>query len=582
MCGVFLVCSLNDEKIPYENFLAALPSIESRGPNHTIIRSNSTETLRTANSVLSITTSYSSAPEVLVNAEDILLYNGELYESSISFDSDTEHIYAYRDRYIHGENLATRGTEGMLALVLFEETKMRITFLTDACGEKPLYYYHTSNLLIISSNISAILDYNKASGQKTRLKTEVLRDYLFTRHLLVYTETIYENLYKCIPGRRYVADLLKKSLHHDNYSNIVGLLTESQKLNVPRLTQEKLEDAINRRFIGLERHNVASVISGGVDSTLVSFALNSWRANKGCKTIHKTYSLNFGDKDPSAYLAPALAQDLGLEHSEIYVTRDLYLEHLLATYRILRTPLPTHSFASQSILASHVKADGFQVLLGGEGGDEVFQGYNLYDHLLTDSQNSISHYSNFDISLFEATYNGHPRRAELIAKSPLIGLYRCIFDYDEPIDQYQHFLLSFILDATLQLSSTGLLSSDQICSYYGLEARSPLVDYDLMKMRFARLNGKGGLQVLDKKLPLRSLLARFSGTSINSVLGQPKYGFSGFPNEATDGLVTQEQLNSVYELLEIPFIARRRLRSSREMRWKVNNLALFLDSDLYI
>lgn len=573
MCGIFLVMSLDGHSIIRENVDSSIESILVRGPTHTVIRSLEDPCMISVNSILAISSSENSPPKELFYEADVFLYNGELYDSPDNYSSDTSFLIHNHGKNIFPLKCQTMWRESMYAAAWVDRRNNILHFTTDILGEKSLFYFKSKSLFILSSTVDAIQKYLKVVGLHPSLDINFLQTYFMTRHLLTIGQTAYNDISKAIPGVSYKLNWKTKLLDKTNKCPAAEIWDEVHRIESPPFGLKDLKGEIFRRFTSLNAAKTATVISGGIDSSLVSSYWVEWVKQQDQISSSCSYTLNFGGKDPSTMLSSAVARELGIDHVRIDVDTNLYAEHLERTIKSLHSPLPSHSYASQSILSEKVAKDGFSVLLGGEGGDEIYQGYTAYLDLNAREGYSDSPYSRVDEKLYGLDLQGGPPCGNNLTVQ---NYYKVLKASCKIITADDNRLISFILDASIQLSSNGLFCADHISSSYGIEGRSPLVSYGALTKHLASARNDLHALSISKKAVLRGALSSFPYQYVPKLLSMPKYGFSGYPNEAGRLLVSHNNIISALEFLCIPQSFYEENKHIRDFEWKVLNVALFL------
>jgi len=573
MCGIFFAASLSGYKVNKGHVQSSIASILRRGPTHTVFREIENPSIISVNSVLAISSHADRPSNALNNADDIFLYNGELYSDYPSSLSDTDYLFHNRDLLLFTNDTSSRIAEGMYAALKYSQSSNEVHFVTDLLGEKPLFYYHDSSVLLVSSTIGAIRTYLGLAGLGPRYNLTYLREYFCTRHLISAGLTPFEGIYKAVPGRLYCFNL-STSQETTNTTQHPSLYL-FRKLTERPGSEFSLKHLIESRFSRLEQKCVATVISGGIDSSLVTSLFAEWRKRYSDLQAVCSYSIDFAGKDSSVQHAPKHATSLGLEHIQLSVGVEEYAEHVIKSLQILCSPLPTHSFASQSILAERVQRDGFAILLGGEGGDEIYQGYSLYNALLSRSSNSVSPYSYYDSDLYNCLFLRESPSTGTSSKYALESFYTDILTgFNSSSTDLEIF--SFLLDCTLQLSSTGLLCADQINSAYGIESRSPLVSVSALTHHFSLLSLMRDKFTPYNKKPLRELMKTLPYETVSPILSEPKAGYSGFPNEGSRHIVNSSDILEAADFIGLSAASRDAHLNTRSGEWKLLNIASFL------
>jgi asparagine synthetase B (glutamine-hydrolysing) len=242
-------------------------------------------------------------------------------------------------------------------------------------------------------------------------------------------------------------------------------------------------------------------------------------------------------------------------------------------YAALVMPMPTHSFPSQGILCKLAKESGCRVLVGGEGGDEVFTGYLAYLDLLkmssTHCETSISPYS----QISDQHYLMGERQQEIILNSDIHRAYTVLkLNFaDTPSQRISNALF---LDSLVQLSSTGLLCCDQVGGNFGIETRSPLANQKAIAFRMKCLRSQNIKNFDFQKNSLTEMLKSISPAWESLKIA--KQGFSGFPNDSFTNEEKRVCYSRVSELLSYPLKKLTEFENDVAMDWKIKNMGTFL------
>jgi asparagine synthase (glutamine-hydrolysing) len=289
----------------------------------------------------------------------------ELLEQGVRFrcKSDTEVILHLYERY--GLECLQR-LRGMFAFAIWDARKQLLFCARDRLGQKPFFYATDDQGFAFGSEIKALLAYDPALKQLNR---NALDQYLSLR-IIASPDTMFEPIRKLPPG------------HWLTYEPGRGVKTGSYwTLHYePKWTgtEEDLVDELEQRMIDAVRlHMVSDVpvgafLSGGLDSTLVVAMLMKHVLKEPLPTF--TMSLPYAQFD-EAPAARAVAHMYGTAHHEEVMVPSL-LEHLPELIWYLdepSDPLSICTYLLARFARTHVK-----VALGGDGGDELFGGYDRY------------------------------------------------------------------------------------------------------------------------------------------------------------------------------------------------------------
>ncbi|MFZ5997975.1 MAG: asparagine synthase (glutamine-hydrolyzing) [Nitrospirota bacterium] len=323
-----------------------------------------------------------------VSGRYVIVFNGEIYNHNqirkelegLSVrqwggHSDTEVILASVEEW--GLEEAVKRFTGMFAIALWDRKERVLSIVRDRLGEKPLYYGWMGNVFLFGSELKALRAHPAWRG-------EINRDALtlFLRHNYIPAPySIYKNIFKLLPGTIL-------SLSNDQISS------HSYTITPYWLAGEIVEHGVNDSFKGTEEDAVAQLdallrdvvkhqmvadvplgafLSGGVDSsTIVAFM-----QAQSSQSI-KTFTIGFEEESYNeAHYAKEVAKYLGTDHTELYVTPE-YAMSVIPKLPVLydepfsdSSQIPTH-------LVSQLTRQKVTVSLSGDGGDELFGGYNRY------------------------------------------------------------------------------------------------------------------------------------------------------------------------------------------------------------
>lgn len=287
--------------------------------------------------------------------------------------SDTEVALAAISRW--GIEAAVRRFVGMFAFALWDRTERVLYLVRDRLGEKPLYYGRMGRSILFGSELKALRAHPDFKGEINR---DALALYL--RHNCIPAPySIYRGIYKLPPGTMLaVSDRDAPFPGPVQYWSAREAAEHGLAAPFTGSTEEAIAalDGLLRDAVGLQM--VADVplgvfLSGGIDSSTV-VALMQAQSDRPVKT----FTIGFNETGYNeAEHAKAVARHLGTEHTEFYVTP----EEAMAV--IPRLPaLYDEPFADSSqiptFLVSEMARRSVTVSLSGDGGDELFAGYNRY------------------------------------------------------------------------------------------------------------------------------------------------------------------------------------------------------------
>ena len=315
------------------------------------------------------------------NDRVVITYNGEIYNflelreqlKDYPFKSqcDTEVILA---AYLKWGIDCINKFQGMFAIALYDKETDILYLVRDRIGKKPLYYWAEEGNLVFASELKPIMSY---PGFSREIRKDVMKRNLFQQYICE-PDSIFKNVYKVEPGQ--IVSFKAGKIKFSKYWDIAQVYNE--KKNEKTGTYEEAKDELKKILIdSVKQRMIADVplgtfLSGGYDSSLVT-AIAQSISDKPVKT----YSIGFSEKRYNeAGYAKEVAQYLGTEHTELYIKeQDMFamLDELAKYY--------DEPFADSSqiptMLVSQLAAHDVTVALSGDGGDEFFCGYNMYDRI---------------------------------------------------------------------------------------------------------------------------------------------------------------------------------------------------------
>lgn len=316
----------------------------------------------------------------------VLNYNGEIYNhrdlraelerEGGHFDwrghSDSETLLAALRHW--GAEQALRRLNGMFAFALWDREQRQLTLARDRMGEKPLYYGRSGDTFLFGSELKALCAHPDWRGEVDR---EALTLYLRYNYVPA-PRSIYRGIAKLPPAHYVVVGENGKSVSDPHCYWDLAAIAEAGSAgafgDAAALTDELdglLRDAVGRRMMA--DVPLGAFLSGGYDSSTVAAIMQAQSARPV-----KTFSIGFHEKDYNeAEYAKAVAEHLGTEHTELYVTPEEAMQVALRLPEIWDEPF-SDSSQIPTYLVSRLACRSVKVSLSGDGGDELFCGYNRY------------------------------------------------------------------------------------------------------------------------------------------------------------------------------------------------------------
>jgi asparagine synthase (glutamine-hydrolysing) len=314
-----------------------------------------------------------------------IIYNGEVYNHMElrqelarkgyvfrSDHSDTEAlIYAYAE---WGEGMVER-LNGMFAFAIYDRKRRRLFLARDRFGEKPLYYAHKPDSFVFASELGALACHPHVSRN---LDPAALRKY-FAYGYLPAPYALYEGTRKLPGGHHLTLDLASGAVRIKCYWRFRLEPDESlDDTKEPALIEELqalLSDAVKRRLIS--DVPLGLFLSGGVDSSTV-LAMASRHLDPA---MIRTFSIGFTEPsfDESGF-AREVASAFGTRHSEKRLDLEMARDLIPDVLSRLGEPLGDASLLPTYLLTEFTRQH-VTVALSGDGGDELFAGYDPFKAL---------------------------------------------------------------------------------------------------------------------------------------------------------------------------------------------------------
>lgn len=367
MCGIVGIRENNKNKIEM-----MLDTISHRDPDHADVWSNTKMAL--GHNLLSIRSDSKRSMQPVSNDTWHLSFNGQIYnieeikkllpEIYKDEELDTKLLFALIEN--KGWNFIEH-IQGMFAIALYNEKEDELRLYRDQAGQKNLYYTNT-NPFTFASEIASILKATdiKRESDKTAVQVALSIGYI------PGSKTLFKNIKKLSPGQM----LVKKGVDAPTLHYYTSASKEFENKN----PEDVLKETIKKHLAS--KRKVAINLSGGLDSSLILHEMKELG-----HTLH-SYTTRFVTDDKKlnedADLAKRLSEDYQTKHHELLITSDMYRNNLIKACEIIEEPNYNISLATYLEVAKieGINGDKNRVILSGDGGDEVFGGYPMYQKSL--------------------------------------------------------------------------------------------------------------------------------------------------------------------------------------------------------
>jgi asparagine synthase (glutamine-hydrolysing) len=360
-------------------------SLAHRGPDDQGVWSDAAVGIALAHRRLSIVDLSPAGHQPMVSAcgRFIMIYNGEVYnkdELKPELEARGIRFRGHSDTEVMLEAFAASGVEptvkrliGMFTIALWDRRERTLTLVRDRLGIKPLYWAKFGERFIFGSELKAL---RACPGWEPRIDRSSVAAYM--RHNYIPApRTIYQGVEKLRPGTiltlPWGGEPRIETFWDARSVAKAGLADPLHEtdLELTNRLEDLLRDAVGRRMVA--DVPVGAFLSGGIDSSVVVAMMKA--ANTGPV---RTYTIGFDIPGfDEAKHATAVARHLGTQHTELRVTARQALEVVPKLPEIYDEPFADSS-QIPTYLVSAMTRQNVTVALSGDGGDELFAGYNRY------------------------------------------------------------------------------------------------------------------------------------------------------------------------------------------------------------
>jgi asparagine synthase (glutamine-hydrolysing) len=520
MCGITGYLSSSGHK-PNEGLLAHMQArLRHRGPDGERTWTSSDGRVGFAHLRLAIIDLESGAQPMHSPAGHVITYNGEIYnylelrkelgESRFQTTSDTEVILLAYEKW--GEQCVQK-LRGMFAFALWDAVNRKLFVARDRFGIKPFYYATVDGSFFFASEIKALLPLLP----RIEADRDGLHDY-FCFQFCLGSKTMFDGVRQLEPA-------------HCGYVDSRGYLSPKRYWEVQYALDWEHDESYfidqvrARLFDSVDVHlradvEVGAYVSGGIDSSLVASIARDRREPGRFQAFTGTFS-EFGTAFDESQHARALARQKHLTLHELDISEEDFVRHIGDVIYHLDQPVAGPGSFPQYMVSGLVRGR-VKVVLGGQGGDEVFGGYARYllaywEQCIKGALDGTMNSGNFVVT-YESII---PNLATLRAYKPLIqefwsqgifderdkryfrlinrsntfgdivdwSLFKGAFSYEEfrqifwgenvgkesYFDSMTHFDFKTLLPALLQVE-------DRMSMAHGIESRVPMLDHPLVEL----------------------------------------------------------------------------------------------------
>lgn len=395
MCGIAGFCNFRGDW--QKNITRMCDQMYHRGPDASGMWASEDHSVVLGHRRLSIVDLSPAGAQPMISRDEryVIAYNGEIYNHGVlrkkllaegklpgfRGSSDTETLVEAIAAY--GIVDALKMAKGMFAIALFDRKEHTLFLTRDRVGEKPLYYGilkddlkngENDGAFVFASDLRSI---TSLDGFTNSVNTDVLGNYM--RYGYISTPfSIYRGIWKLEPGK-----ILKIKSPFDKpefltYWSMVETAVSGQKNRFTGTASEaadELERLLREAIAGqmVADVPVGAFLSAGIDSSTVVSLMQAQSVGKV-----KTFTIGMWEEQfNEAPVAKEIAARLGTEHTEVYITEEDARGVIPSLAGMFGEPFADSS-QIPTYLVSKITREHVTVSLSGDGGDELFCGYNTY------------------------------------------------------------------------------------------------------------------------------------------------------------------------------------------------------------
>ena len=401
----------------------------------------------------------------------------ELSQKGYRFFSTSDTEVLLKGYHCWGVRFVDR-LKGMFAFCLTERDTGRVILGRDRLGIKPLYLSEAGGALRFASTLPALL---AGGGVDTSIDTVALHHYLMFHAVVPAPHTMLKGVRKLAPGTLLV-------IEPDGSRREVRYWSPSFSRNPAHagMSADDWEEAVLEALrVAVERRMVSDVpvgvlLSGGLDSSMIVGLL----AEMGQPDL-QTFSIGFetvGDIEGDEFeFSDIIAEHYGTKHHRFRVSSDRMLPALDGAIHAMSEPMVSHDVVAFYLLSEEV-AKHIKVVQSGQGADEIFAGYDWYPPLADANGDGLNTYEAefFDRPHAEMSEVLNPEyRVEKDVSRAFVAKHFGKPGAASPLDR------ALRLDTEVMLVDDPVKRVDNMTMAWGLEARVPFLDHDLVELAAA-------------------------------------------------------------------------------------------------
>lgn len=395
MCGIAGFCNFRGDW--QKNIGRMCDKMRHRGPDASGVWASEDHRVVLGHRRLSIVDLSPAGAQPMISRDEryVIAYNGEIYNHGMirkkllaegkvpdfRGTSDTETLVEAIAAY--GLTDTLKMAKGMFAIALFDREEHALFLARDRVGEKPLYYgilkddlnnKENAGAFVFASDLRSI---TSLDGFTNSVNVDVLGDYMRYGYISA-PFSIYRGIWKLEPGKILKIKSPFDKMEVFTYWSMIETAVMGQRnrfLGTPAEAADELERLLREAIAGqmIADVPVGAFLSAGIDSSTVVSLMQEQSAGKV-----KTFTVGMWEEQfNEAPIAKEIAAHLGTEHTEVYVSEEDARSVIPSLAGMFGEPFADSS-QIPTYLVSKITREHVTVSLSGDGGDELFCGYNTY------------------------------------------------------------------------------------------------------------------------------------------------------------------------------------------------------------
>jgi asparagine synthase (glutamine-hydrolysing) len=376
MCGIAGAFAFRERGKPYlDKISIANDCLRHRGPDGGAVFQTGDVALGHRRLSIIDTSEAANQPMFSRDKRYVIIFNGEIFNykelkakyfphHSFVTSSDTE---VFLELFIKEGAACFEKLRGFFGAAIYDNHTQELYLARDRFGKKPVHLYRNENVLVFASELKSLLSF----GIPKEMNAEVLPFY-FQLNYLPQPLSFLKNVEKLLPG--HYLKISKEGVEDKVYYDLDIRKEDYQNYSYEE-AKEKLVELMDEstRLRLIADVPLGAFLSGGIDSSVVVAMAARHQQQL------KTFSIGYKDQPffDETHYAQAVAKKYATQHTVFSLTNNDFLEHIEDVLSYMDEPFADSSSIPTFILSKETRKH-VTVALSGDGGDEVFAGYNKY------------------------------------------------------------------------------------------------------------------------------------------------------------------------------------------------------------